>query len=206
MPQDATALRDWGGLVAALSCPALLLDTQGRILASNDACARLFATNPALADVDGVLAFRRQADQSQYAEAFLRLTALGSRTPMMGPVVLSLRSRSNRPVLMLRMIRVAGSAIGTVLCTLEDLSAEIEDIAALARLLDITPAQANAAALLATGHSVPEIAELIGLQQATLRTHIRLAIERLGLSSQTELALYTARMARFAGHQSDDVA
>ncbi len=184
----------WRAILNASPSPSLLLDRRGRILARNQGGANLLERHPAVYDHHGALGFRRDDEAKQFINAEHDIAADPTT-----PVVITLLARVGMPVLLLRLMAVDGFAAGDVLCTMEDLTAEISDISRLARVMGLTLAQARTAALLAKGLSVPEICERFGVQAATLRTHIGSAKGKLGLDSQQELAVWTARIARFAG-------
>lgn len=57
----------------------------------------------------------------------------------------------------------------------------------LARIYDLTPAAASVASLLITGLSTEEVAEALGIEVTTVRSHLRQLFDRTGTTRQAEL-------------------
>lgn len=57
----------------------------------------------------------------------------------------------------------------------------------LARIYDLTPAAASVGALLIAGMSTEEVAESLGIEVTTVRSHLRQLFDRTGTSRQAEL-------------------
>ncbi len=188
------ALPGSDGILFAIAAPALVLDVYGYILGGNARGLELIDRHPAFFVERGYLALRRRTEAWGLADALLE-ACRGSTEA----VNLTLLSRTGRPVLLIRLVGVGRKDVETVMCTIEDLLDQVEDTTRLASALGVTPSQAHAAACLAHGMTVAEIAVLMNVQQSTVRTHIHDAMQRLGLTGQRELAICTLRMARFLG-------
>jgi len=181
-------------ILAAYGAPAILIDRAGVILGKNGPAARIISEHPVFGSTCDQVRLRRN-DEALRFDAALQLASHSRRKPS----YVTLASRSGRPILVMRLAAVGDDPNGPVLCEIEDLVAHTDDAVALAQAMGITVAQARVAALLARGMNVPEIARELGLKEATLRTHIRHALGRLGLDGQQALAVCAAQMARFMG-------
>lgn len=181
-------------VLAAYSNPIFVIDGHRQIIAINDSAQRLMHRHSAISTVGRGLMFRRDEEQSALIDAIAAL-----RIPEATPVLLMARSRELRPLLLLRLVAMQLEWMGYILCTIEDLAAEIGDTVEFANVMGITKAQARTVSLLIKGLNIPEIAARLGVAEATLRSHVRQAMSRLGLTSQAELAIWAARIAGFAG-------
>ncbi|MBB6122312.1 helix-turn-helix transcriptional regulator [Sphingobium subterraneum] len=70
-------------------------------------------------------------------------------------------------------------------------------------LFDLTPAEARLARLIARGQTVSEVATRAGIQENTVRAHLKAIYAKTGFSRQTDLALALVSLA--AGTRQDNV-
>lgn len=64
----------------------------------------------------------------------------------------------------------------------------------LAGLFDLTPTEARVAAELSKGVGVPSVSKELALSRETVRTHLKRVFDKLGVSSQAEMAALLARV------------
>ena len=187
---------DWESqeIIAAYGAAVLLIDQGGVILNRNAPAVRIIDEHPVFGGTQDQVRLRRNDDVLRF-DAALHSAARSRHAPS----YVTLASRSGRPILVMRLAAVGGKQNGPVLCEIENLVARADDAIALAQAMGLTVAQARVAAMLARGMTVPDIARELGLKEATLRTHIRHALGRLGLEGQQALAVCAAQMARFMG-------
>jgi DNA-binding CsgD family transcriptional regulator len=178
-----------------MGLPAVLLSAEAVVLAASGGGRVIIEVHSALRIEGGQLRLRRAEEAQALSEALHRLLAERDAER----IVLLLRSRGGKPVLLLRLARVAFDQGNVALCEFTDLETGLGNIVELASILGLTKAQATVVSHLVRGLNVPDIAVKTGLKESTLRTHIREACERLSVIGQQELALTAAQIARVTG-------
>ena len=78
-----------------------------------------------------------------------------------------------------------------------DLWASIERL--VTQLFDLTPSEAHLATLLATGSSLSEAADKLGLTENTVRTYCKTILNKVGVRRQTELVRLILRSVAVLG-------
>lgn len=186
---------DDSALIDAMGLPAVVLTPDAKVIRLNAAAASLVREHAALRIESGFLKLQRSDEAAEFSALLHRV--VNEATP--GRAILMLRSRGGKPVLMLRLAAMRMGDASVALCEMADLDAELSGASELAAILGLTKGQANVVSHLARGLNVPEMIELLGLKETTLRTHIRESCDRLGLGGQHELALCAAQVGRLAG-------
>lgn len=185
---------------ATMGQPVALVGRAGRVIHMNARFERL--VGDAIFVKSGRLTAWRGRSQAELSAAIAR--AIGHdgtlRAPL-APVVLPRRA-GLRP-LVAHVMPVVGQArdlmhLVAAVVTLTDLGdtaqAPAEEI--LIDAFGLTPAEAQLAALIATGKSLPEIARARRVAHETLRSRLKSVFDKTGTGRQTELALLVARLSR----------
>ena len=89
-----------------------------------------------------------------------------------------------------------GAGHGHLLVTFDDPGRDVDsDPMPALQLLGLTPAEARIAGLVGGGHSPKEAADMLKLSPYTVRSALKIAFDKLGISRQSELAKIVARLA-----------
>ena len=182
MAMQALASHD---LLDAFSYPMWLLDADRFIFHANAAAQRVIAVGVLAGSSANRLRWATPKADRQLGEHLLALTAAGRHRQRW--IVDARQNRSDRPSWLhlhaLSPMRVLG-AFGErplMLVTWFDPSLMTElDPFALGDLFGMTPTEARIAGLLAEGLSAPDIGARLGSTTATVRTHLRRVLAKLG--------------------------
>lgn len=179
------------GLLRSFAYPMWLIDGERYVHFSNEAADREAAAEARVARRGSHLVLPRSRADALLTERLYQMQT----APHGSTSVISLQgSAADAPVwlhLSLLVPEAVFGAFGTrplVLVTLFDPQlAGMLDPFALGNLLKLTPAQSKVAVRLADGLTAEQIAAAIGCSVATVRTHIRQIIERLGVQRITDV-------------------
>ncbi|MFT4102020.1 MAG: LuxR C-terminal-related transcriptional regulator [Burkholderiaceae bacterium] len=183
-------------------CPAILIDAQQYVVASNRRGNELLCAGAFVSLADGRLACPDGASQ----RALLAALAAGSAGADHGHVVLqasrSAAIRRGRPRQLGVSLSVftpftAGAVDGQilVLLTFENVPLASLDLSAnVMRCFGLTSAQARVAAELATGKTIKRIAFELGVSVNTVRHHVKAIFAKTGTNRQVELVQMLGRL------------
>jgi DNA-binding CsgD family transcriptional regulator len=181
----------------AVTAPVLLVDASGAILAANASATRILRARDGLS----VEHDRFKISHPRHRERFLKILrniSIAHRLELAprqhGPAIRVPRP-SGSPDWLLQISpvdnRMAGTAIVTI-ATAEPSSEPSETD--LSDLFQLSPAQSQVALRLFRGQSADEISAALRITRNTLKTHMRRAYLKLGVSRQTELIRLLARL------------
>ena len=178
-------------LLDTIGVSVIQLDRHGRILEMNDQARDLLRAGDGLYDERGFLFARRPEDDAQLQELLTRALPPFRLQGVSGSMTVS---RASDLPLMLhvnpvdwkeRDFRVWPVA---ALALVVNLASRLRiDPAAAESVLGLSRMQSRVAVLLAEGMSVPEIAAAMQRKQSTIRTHVKNALAKHGLTRQAEL-------------------
>ncbi len=180
---------------ASLGIPLIILGSDGRSVAVTPAAEQMFG------DDFGLRGGQLWASDNESAEALNALVQIAKsrETPAVIRNVVVQRGAGRRPIL-LRPVPLRGLGLdflpgARLLITLVD-----PEIAAstpeddLRLVFSLSPAQANIAALLASGQSVEEIASARAVSVSTIRTQIKHVFEKMNVRRVGELVALVGRV------------
>ena len=170
----------------------IVTDATGRCLFINAAAERSFKTTSDLSITPGS---RVAISDPGRAELLLQLLAMAARPPVRGGTGGSMSiPRASAPdlVLLITPLRIMpdllGFRDGAALILIVDPSARVVvQEQAVATLLGLTPAQSRVACSLARGFTVGEVSAQLGVQESTIRFHLKAIFERTKTRRQSEL-------------------
>lgn len=181
--------------VQLLECPLLavmLLDQQGTIRQASLKARRILSERDGLSDRHGVLSASFSSDNQRLGELLARTIPGSAKEPADSSTTV------NRPwglppfTLQINPINVPPGEFGgrraAAIVWIVDPAARMEvDPQALRELLGRTVAQGRVVAALAAGQTVREIAASQGIEEATVRWHLKQVFARTGCSGQSDL-------------------
>lgn len=141
------------------------------------------------------------ADNRKLAERFAGAArrAVGKRTSDAGPVVLHRPDGSPGVLVEMLPLREHVSELfsgAAVLVVATDMRRPAKaPVAALATVFKLTPSESRIVARLVAGDSVADTADSLKLSRETIRTQLKSAFAKCGVSRQSELVLLATRMA-----------
>ena len=180
------------GMLDATGIGVVQLDARGRIVAANDRARNILRTGDGLLDSDGFLFARAPRDNDSLQNLLGRaLAPFGARGAGGSTLV-------RRPGPLLPLVVHVNPVHGretdfqgwpaAALVLVVDPAGRVDiDPGVVAAALDLTGMQSRVAVLLAQGMSVPEIAAATGRGESTIRSHVKHAFARHGLTRQAEL-------------------
>ena len=180
------------GMLDATGLGVVQLDARGRIVAANDRARNILRTGDGLLDGDGVLFARAPRDNDSLQHLLGRaLAPFGAR----GAGGSTLVNRPGPlPPLVVHVHPVhgwetdfQGWPVAALVLVVDPAGGADIDPGVVAAALDLTGMQSRVAVLLAQGMSVPEIAAATGRKESTIRSHVKQAFARHGLTRQAEL-------------------
>ena len=188
LPQPPT--HDDGAQVALnlFATGVLLLDKVGQVIALNHYVEELIGANDGL----DVVAGRLQAAHSDEAIELRRLVHEAVTTGEGGAMLLS-RPSDKRPItVVVASFRNTPTNYGrhsaTAAMFVADPEFEVRGIAeALRSLYSLTHAEARLAEVLVNGHSLDQIADLLGITKETVRWQIKHVFAKTGTNRQADL-------------------
>ena len=180
------------GMLDATGLGVVQLDARGRIVAANDRARNILGTADGLLDGDGVLSARAPRDDDSLQDLLGRALApfgargaggstLVSRPGPLPPLVVHVHPVQRRET------DFQGWPVAALVLVVDPAGMVDIDPGVVAAVLDLTRMQSRVAVLLAQGMSVPEIAAATGRKESTIRSHIKHAFARHGLTRQAEL-------------------
>jgi DNA-binding CsgD family transcriptional regulator len=181
--------KELGAAFDRVAEPVAILGPDGMVRFMNDGMRRLTGAAQPLILVRGGLRFREPSAQAAFRRALRGFARWNDRQlASVGPAIpLAGATRSGR-VLMLSPMPVAGDpAKYLVMARVPSPSSSRADIAAVAGRFGLTPTETRIAALLSTGRTVAEIADLTKTRSTTVRWHLKQAFAKTGARNQAQL-------------------
>ncbi len=172
----------------------VLFDRTGRILLLNRVAEAFIALADGVSVRNGRLAAEKQDETTQLDRLIAKAAAAscGHGLSAGGALALSRPSLARPFEVLIAPMRGddagAGSRSAAAVAFVYDPERIVRPAPELlARLYNFTPKQAALAALLAEGRSLGEAADAIGIARNTARAHLRLIVEKTGISRQSDL-------------------
>ena len=180
------------GMLDVTGLGVVQLDARGRIVATNERARNILRTGDGLLDGDGVLSARAPRDNDSLQNLLGRALApsgargaggstLVSRPGPLPPLVVHVHPVQGRET------DFQGWPVAALVLVVDPAGMVDINPGVVAAALDLTWMQSRVAVLLAQGMSVPEIAAATGRKESTIRSHVKHAFARHGLTRQAEL-------------------
>jgi len=175
-----------GATLAALGIPALVLDAQGKVLATNRLIEALGATIHWLAQ-DRIALMDKAADRL-LRDAIAAIDETGANVRSF-PV----RDTADEAMMVAHVIPVRLSArdifvrCAAVLVLTPVARPQAPPVELVQSLFDLTPAEARVARGLASGKTVDDLATDGGIATSTIRTYVKHVLEKTGCNRQVEV-------------------
>lgn len=188
-----------------LTICTLILSGTGRILRANSAARRLLAAREVAHAPDDRIALLHRGSDAEL-QGLIGKALATSRVRGNAPFVEALRldTRTDQHIgVLVRSIQPSGpftndSAPAVVVYFAGGGAAQpIERL--VTQLFDLTPSEAHLATLLATGSSLSEAADKLGLTENTVRTYCKTILNKVGVRRQTELVRLILRSVAVLG-------
>ena len=172
----------------------VLFDRAGRILLLNRVAETFIALADGISVRNGRLAAEKQDETTQLHRLLTKAAAAscGRGLSAGGTVAVSRPSLARPFQVLIAPLRARDAGYGTRTAVAVAFVYDPERIIRpaperLARLFNFTPRQAALAALLAEGQSLGEAADALGIARNTARAHLRLILDKTGISRQSDL-------------------
>jgi DNA-binding CsgD family transcriptional regulator len=179
--------------IDALSAAVFLCDRAARVIVANDPARALLTRRDGVRLSRGVLRF---VDAQASGAAAREIERAAARAPGMTVRFSARRGKGALPF----SVTVSGHARGVAIVFVEDPERDmLPDIEALSSLAGLSPAQARAARLAASGMGIEAMAEMMGVSTHTARTHLRRAFHKLDCRDRRDLAVRLAALKGLAG-------
>ncbi|MBU6269685.1 MAG: helix-turn-helix transcriptional regulator [Betaproteobacteria bacterium] len=182
-------------LVALIAQPAMVIDSEARLLSGNRALARWMDGQRSMTLLNGQIRWRNTADQASFSGILHWLDKTGSDPSLPRQRRLRLNRQESPLPLIVDCCRVdpaSGEAVSArvrhAVLVLNDAQAALNiNPAMLVEFFGLSRAEAKVAGLLAEGESPADIAVMLGVSTNTVRTHLRTISSKLGVSRQAEI-------------------
>ncbi len=177
--------------LALLGEPALVLDTDGRILASNGAAEAMLADGPAIKSLNGILEPANRQARDALGEA-IRAAARGVLSDDRADVVVPRPDPSWPLIITLVPLpsrhQLFGPSRRLVLALVRDGSRMPRaPISVVKTAFGLTEAEAEVAKLMAGSETISAIAQRRGTTIGTTRHQVKLVLSKLGVSRQSDV-------------------
>jgi len=175
------------------SAGVIQLDREGRIVEASVHAARLLRGGGGLSDAGGVLRAEMPRDDARLQRVLAEaLPPLGMQGSAGSTTVGRTQSRSR---LLVCVTPVPGREsdfppmrrVAALVLIIDPERRPAIDPGLVATALDLTPSESRLAVMLATGHSVRDIAERTNRSENTVRWHLKRIFRKQGFSSQADL-------------------
>ena len=180
------------GLLDATGAGVLHLDRRGRVVAANDRALDLLREHDGLIDDGGVLCASEPANDAELQRLLRHALPLFDGHGTGGSITICRPSSASR--LVLHVSPVGGSSMDARSQRVAALVLVVEpgrrppiDADLVASALGLTPTESSVAVMLASGHSLREIAAATRRKEGTVRWHLKQIFTKHRLSRQTDL-------------------
>ncbi|MXW03111.1 MAG: hypothetical protein F4X59_11975 [Holophagales bacterium] len=169
------------------------LDRRGRIVEVNDVARRLLRRSECLFDTNRTLVAASRDEDTRLQRALNGALSPGSGQVASRSLSVS-NAGTNLPVSLHvapvpeRSDRFPGAKVGAVVLIADPASQARVEPEVVAETLELTPAEAEIAVLLASGRTPREIAARTGRTYNTVRTHLKQMFTKLGVTRQLDVA------------------
>lgn len=201
--RDESEIEALTGTLDRLTIATFILNGQGKLLRANSAAQRMIDRSETFRQVQGFLRIDGRSDARRFATTVEE--AINARLGE-GEFVRAFRCRDSanegRGVLIRSIPRdrhgpVDASPAVIVYATDPDPAGSFEQL--IATLFDLTPSEANLAALLTQGLTLAEAAAETGLTESTVRSYSKRIFSKTGVSRQAELVRLILRSVAILG-------
>lgn len=183
--------------------PAILADREGRVVIANEAASRLFEPDRLLGvDSSGKLvtcsvkatkqlwqaieAALRPADQADAQQAADIIVTCADQTPRISLSVLPLQRREAAPRRSLEG--------GSIMILAREFVPAAISVETLRSAYNLSPAEARLLSLLATGASLRQASQIVGVSYSTVMSQIKSCFQKTGTHRQAELVALAVRL------------
>lgn len=198
--QKATA-EMLGQTIDALTAAIYLVDGDSRIIHANRQAMDMLAQNDVFLNIDGRLHTKDAAADQMLRESLVSFAA-GKAVAGMGTVILSGRRDHRRYVAHVLPLtsgqrRSFGSALSAVAAIfVQKVTLDVSTVPELiARAHRLTPAELAVLLAIIEVGGVPDVANILGLSQTTIKTHLRSIFKKTGTRRQADLVKFIAQFA-----------
>ena len=187
-----------------MSCAAVLLDASGRVLAMNQRAELSLKESLRIAN-GRIVAKNRDSDanlQKLIASTIKPAQGFGDNAAVR---ILRPNGRSLMAFVMpvLGVQKYGFKAPAALIVFIDPSEGHNSIDAILVGAYGLTPAEARVASILGTGLSLQETANQIGIQYETVRSHLKIIFQKIGIRRQPELAVILARIAMVGSNPTD---
>lgn len=205
LQRDQSELGALAETLDRLTISTFILDESGRVLRSNGAGTELIRQGKTIKVVDGRLRLAGRADDLAFRSLIDKALAARRERPSANFVdALRIRDADEQHVGVL--VRTVGAPapyagdIGPSLIVYVSGSGDVRPVERLVmQLFDLTASEAQLAALLASGLTIAESAERLGLRENTARTYSKIIFNKTGVGRQTDLVRLILRSVAVLG-------
>jgi DNA-binding CsgD family transcriptional regulator/PAS domain-containing protein len=184
--QAAAEASGWRGMLDRFSSSVILVNREGRVIASNSSAASMLSRADGLVVAKGEL----RGSQSRETTALRRLVAItASQEPQSCPGEIEISRPSGKSPLLISAAphRIAGGERGVLLIVTDPAAMPEHLHGHLRRRFGMTESEATIAVRLSAGASLPEIAEERGSSLHTVRTQVKQVLQKAGARTQADL-------------------
>lgn len=191
------ALTSMTDVLSRVRQPALVLDRQSMVLSTNEAADAGFDEEIRIGDRRLVVRDKKAATELDQLADMIRSTPETATLPT-APIVIR---RTAKPPVVVRVLPVDGAARSVFLgaramLVLSSLTPRpAPGPALISKAFDLTSAEARLVSLLASGTSLNEAAQTLGIARETARNHLKSAFSKTGTHRQTELVSLVSQLA-----------
>jgi len=180
------------------------LNRHARIVAANDRACDLLREGDGLVDREGSLSARNKPDNSDLQRLLARALPPTSFPGSAGSMMVGRGVTRRR--LAVHITPVAGhewdlqaQRVAALVLVVDPESQPRIEPRVVGEALGLTPSESRLAAMLATGHTVGEIAAMTDRSEGTVRWHLKNVFRTLGIERQTDLVRLVLSLEGFPG-------
>jgi DNA-binding CsgD family transcriptional regulator len=184
-----------------LPLPVLIVGASGRVSRITPAAQELLALAHGLALENGTLVAEVREDNSRLRQAIVHAARDRLSDCSTGEPVKLRRPRTGRPALLAHVLPCSETgrpfadtaAMAMIFVADPDTRVPVRT-GEIERALDLTPAEARLAAVVASGAALKEVAAKLGITYLTARTQLRSVFSKTGVCRQSELVRLIASL------------
>jgi len=201
-PFQSVPMLPLGAILALVPQPALIVDSQGQVLAVNQSVSRWLENQKGLDICKGQMSWRDPRHHAAFSAVLKVITEDSADAQMHQHARLPLSGQERTLPLIIDCHRLRttaptpdGAGPNHALLVVHDLQdAPPINLRLLIESFGLTRAEARVAGLLAEGESPADIGLILDLSMGTIRTHLRVIASKLGVSRQSEVVRVLTRL------------